>query len=284
MGNVSIRGASLFVKVIGSGYPLAIMHGGPGADHTTLMSLRPCADLFTLVFYDHRCNGRSVGADISSLTWENLAADADALRQALGFEKWAVLGHSLGGMVALEYALRYPEHLSHLVLLDTCGDLRWAQEKAPELLAQRGYSPDTVKMARRFLNGQIAPNEMMPALIKLASAYYPHGLSPWRLVQLMASGLGTKTRPEALIFGYGQSLRGWMVMDRLGEIKVPTLVMAGRDDFQFPPEHQAALAAGIPNSRLEIIERAGHNAHQERPAEVIRAVRDFVGAPNPTPG
>ena len=65
-------------------------------------------------------------------------------------------------------------------------------------------------------------------------------------------------------------------MDRLGEIAVPTLVMAGRDDFLFPPEHQVELAAGIPNARLRIIERAGHNAHDERPDEVIEAVTDFL--------
>jgi proline iminopeptidase len=90
-----------------------------------------------------------------------------------------------------------------------------------------------------------------------------------------------KSRPEALIFGYGQLLQGWTVMDRLGEIKVPTLVMAGRDDFQFPPEHQAILADRLPNARLEIIERAGHNAPSERPAEVIQAVRDFMAVANP---
>ena len=65
-------------------------------------------------------------------------------------------------------------------------------------------------------------------------------------------------------------------MDRLGEIRARTLVMAGRDDFLFPPEHQAQLAAGIPNARLRIIERAGHNPHDERPDEVMEAVRDFL--------
>ena len=65
-------------------------------------------------------------------------------------------------------------------------------------------------------------------------------------------------------------------MDRLGGIKVPTLVMAGRNDFLFPPEHQVELAAGIPNARLRIIERAGHNPHSERPAEVMEALRDFI--------
>jgi proline iminopeptidase len=269
------------VKVIGQGYPLAIMHGGPGGDHTTMLSLRPCADRFTLVFYDHRCNGRSTGAEVTSMTWENLTADADALRQTLGFDKWAVLGHSFGGMVALEYALRYPQSLSHLLLLDTCGDIRWAQEKAPEVLAQRGYSPDVVKTAQRFFNGQIAPNEMLPSLIKLGRAYYHH-LGPLELAHMMVSGLGARIRPEALIFGFSQSLRGWSIMDRLSEIRVPTLVVAGRDDFQFPPEHQTALAAGIPGAHLVIIERAGHNAHSERSTEVIRAIKDFMADVTPS--
>jgi proline iminopeptidase len=275
MTTMPIRGASLFVKVVGHGYPMVLMHGGPGADHTTLLPFRRCADRFTLVFYDHRCNGRSTGADVSSMTWENLAADADALRQALGFDKWAVLGHSFGGMVALEYALRYPQSLSHLMLLDTCGDIRWAQEKAPEFLAQRGYSADVVGTARRFLNGQITPGEMLPSLIKLGGAYNPH-TSLLQLLPMLVSGLRAKLRPEALIFGFGQSLRGWNVMDRLHEIQAPTLVLAGRDDFQFPPEHQEALATRIPNARLKIIERAGHNAHEERTAEVLRAIQDFM--------
>jgi proline iminopeptidase len=66
-------------------------------------------------------------------------------------------------------------------------------------------------------------------------------------------------------------------MDRLGEIRVPTLVAAGRDDFLFPPESQALLAAGIPGARLRIIERAGHNPQMERPTETLDAVADFLG-------
>ncbi len=277
MTTISLPGVSLFVEVAGHGYPLLLMHGGPGADHLTLASLRSCADQFTLVFYDHRCNGRSAGAPVSSMTWENLTADAEALRQALGFERWAVLGHSFGGMVALEYALRYPHSLSHLVLVDTCGDTWWVQHNAPEVLAKRGYSAATVRAARRFYNGQIAPHEMTPIMMKLASAYY-HRLTPWLLVHEMLMGLRIKPRPEALIFGFSQLFPGWTVMDRLGEIKMPALVVAGRDDFLLPPDHQAALAAGLANARLEFVERAGHNAPSERPADVVRAVRDFMAA------
>src|SRR6476619_4184293 len=104
MTMMAIRDLSLFVKVMGHGYPMLLMHGGPGLDYTTLSGFEPLADRFTLIFSDHRCNGHSTGA-VESMTWENLTADADALRETLGFDRWAVLGHSFGGMVALEYAL-----------------------------------------------------------------------------------------------------------------------------------------------------------------------------------
>src|SRR5512139_3581553 len=100
MTTMQIRDVSLFVKVIGQGSPLLLMHGGPGLDHTSLLPLEPLADQFTLIFYDHRCNGRSDGGDTTSMTWENLTADVEALRQELGYEQWAVLGHSFGGNVA----------------------------------------------------------------------------------------------------------------------------------------------------------------------------------------
>lgn len=275
MSIIPIRDVSLFVKVMGSGYPLLLMHGGPGLDHTSLLALRPCADQFTLIFYDHRGNGRSEGAEVSSMTWENLTADAEALRQELGFEKWAVLGHSFGGNVALEYALRYPQSLSHLILMDTGGDVRWVQQSGPEILAKRGYSPATVEAARRFFTGQLTPSDVASTGMKFAKAYY-YNDSLLALVRGVLTDLNLKMRPEAHVFGFGHLLSGWTVMDRLSEIKVPTLVMAGRHDFLYPPEHQAVLAGGIPNARLEFIERAGHEAPSERPAEVMRVMRSFL--------
>ena len=275
MAKIPIRDVSLFVKVTGDGNPLLVMHGGPGVDHTTMHSLKPCADRHTLVFYDHRCNGRSEGAEINSMTWENLTADADELRQKLGFDRWAVLGHSFGGMVALEYALRYPQHLSHLILIDTCADIRWAQEQAPEALAKRGYPNETVELARRFFNGKIEPKEMSQAMRKFGQAYY-YQLNLLTLAREILSGFRMKTRPEAPIFGFGQLLKGWTVMDRLGEITAPTLILAGRHDFQFPPEHQESLAAGIAHARLQIIEEAGHNVLSEKPKEINQEILSFL--------
>ncbi len=105
-GRIPIRDASLYVDVVGHGYPLLLMHGGPGADHWTLLPFRQLADQFTLIFYDHRCNGRS-----------------------------------FGGHVALEYALRYPGSLSHLVLVDNGGDSRWSRHNAVRATTRTRGSP-----------------------------------------------------------------------------------------------------------------------------------------------
>ncbi len=177
MTTIAIRDVSLFVKVVGHGYPLLLVHGGPSLDHTTLLSLQPLADQFTLIFYDHRCNSRSEGAEVSSMTLENLTADADALRQALGFDRWAVLGHSFGGNVALECALRYPRSLSRLILMNTGGDQWWVNHNAPEILAKRGYRARAVEAARRWFNGRIAPKEYIPTLMKFMTGCFYHCLS-----------------------------------------------------------------------------------------------------------
>ena len=178
-------------------------------------------------------------------------------------------------MVALEYALRYPQNLSHLLLVDTCGDARWVQENAPHILAQRGYSAAAVEGARRFFNGQLTPDKVFSTAMKFARAYNYRD-SRLTLIRQAIARPRPHMRPAAQIFGFGQLLPGWSVMDRLHEIEVPTLVMAGRHDFQFPPEHQAILADRLPNAQLELIERAGHNAPMERPAEVVECVKRFM--------
>jgi proline iminopeptidase len=280
-GKVPVRDVSLYVDVVGHGHPLLLMHGGPSADHWTMQSFRQCADQFTLIFYDHRCNGRSDGIPVSSMTWENLTADADALRERLGFERWAVLGHSFGGHVALEYALRYPDRLSHLVLLDTGGDSRWARQNAAAVLARRGHDPAKVALVRRWFRGELTPREYWRILMRIGDAYSSGPGWPLMAQYILHGGWRSKIRPEAFIFAGRHLLNGWSVLDRLGEITVPTLVIAGRDDFVFPPECQRELAAGIPHARMLLIDHAGHNPHDEQTADVMKAVRDFVSMPGP---
>lgn len=252
------------------------MHGGPGLDHWSLEPLRRLADRHTLIFYDHRCNGRSYGPPLPSMTFENLTADAEALRIKLGIERWSVLGHSFGGYVALEYALRHPERLDRLVLMDTAARSSWATENAAPLLVERGWSPERAEYVRRWFNGEFEPREMLPMTLRVIGAY-SYQPSLLGTVAQLAHGWRMKLRTDTFIYSGRHLLRGWSVMDRLGEITTPTLVLAGRSDFVFPPEAQAELATGIAGARLHLIDRAGHSPHVEQPSQVIEIINEFLG-------
>lgn len=273
---VRLRDVELFVDVVGRGEPLVLMHGGPSADLWTLGGFRRLADQFTLVFYDHRCNGRSTGVPVSSMTWDNLVEDAEALREYLGFESWSVLGHSFGGHVALEYALRHPDRVSRLVLVDTAADARWARDNAPDLLARRGFAADEVQLVRRWFHGEFTPREYLPIMWRISSAY--GGTAGLRGVarELAAGGWRSRIRPEALIQAGRDLMPGWSVVDRLGEIGVPTLVLAGSEDFVCPPDCQQELAEGISGSRLVIVDGAGHDPQDEQPGRVLPLVQSFL--------
>ncbi len=184
---------------------------------------------------------------------------------SLGINKWAVVGHSFGGMVALEYAIRFPQALTHLCILDSCGDGRVVRENTSRILKQRGFGKISIETAERFFSGQIGKNGLVKSLIILAKAYYskPSFGFPHR-------------NPIAFIHGFRELIPGWSIMSEAKRIEVPCLIMAGRDDFQFPPEDQRLLAAGIRGAELRIVEGAGHNAHIEKAKEVLSIVRSFL--------
>jgi len=234
-----------------------------------------CRDAFRLIFYDHRCNGRSTGADISSMTWENLTEDAEALRKVLGLDKWAVLGHSFGGMIALEYALRYPKSITHLVLMDSGAESTLLQRNAPAVLAQRGFSTEKVETARRLFNGELEARQVALAMVRLGRAYY-HNFGPLMQVRAAVNALKIRSKPEACVFGFQNLLRDWSIKEKLPGISVPVLLIAGREDFQFPPEYQVDMAKAFPNARCVIIEKASHNPLMEQPEKTMALIRAFI--------
>ncbi len=97
-----------------------VIHGGPGSDHSYYKPwLSPLTDVMQLVYIDHRGQGRSARGPRETYTLENNVEDLEALRDYLGLDKIVLLGASYGGMVALSYAVRYPENVSHLLAISS---------------------------------------------------------------------------------------------------------------------------------------------------------------------
>jgi proline iminopeptidase len=119
--------------------PIAfLLHGGPGGDHSGFKpAFSPLAERMQLIYVDHRGQGRSARGPQESYTLDNNVEDLEALRQYLGLGQVAVIGVSYGGMVALAYASRYPESVSHLIAVVTAPSYEFLA-RAQQIVAERG--------------------------------------------------------------------------------------------------------------------------------------------------
>lgn len=263
-----INGTTLYYRMVGEGAPCLVMHGGLGLDHHYMHPfLDRLGDELQLVYYDHRGNGRSGRPGTETLTHAQLAADADALAEHLGVNQVTVLGHSYGGVIALELALRHPERVSGLILMDTASNLQYGSEILEN--ARRKGATDAMMAV---LQGDSATDDATFARqLRTILPLYFHRFDAQVADDLMkdcvlsADGIV----PPAETAAYN-------VLPRLGEIAVPTLIVVGDDDFICPPSQARLLHGGIRGSRLEILEACGHLPHVEAPEAFFPAVRSWL--------
>jgi proline iminopeptidase len=268
----TINGTELFYIGTGTGIPCLVMHGGLGVDHTYLHPwLDPLGDRFRLVYYDHRGNGRSGRPALSTLTLSQLAADADALRYHLDVEQVAVLGHSFGGIVALEYALVYPHRLSHLILIGTTAAFDYGDEIVAKIQHKR--PPREVLAAWGQPPADDADNAEMLRFLKARAPLYFVRHDPALVDRLFGRTVFSATaskRGSELVEGYSR-------VPRLGEIETPTLVLTGREDFIAPPSQAERLGRGMPHAQVVIFEQSGHYPYVEEPDAFFAALRNWFG-------
>ena len=235
---------------------MLVMHGGLGFDHTYFRPwLDPLADRVRLVYYDHFGNGASPRPDDwSEMTHERLVDDADALADDLGLDTFVLLGHSYGGFLALEYALRHPERLSGLVLASTAPAMHHVEDSFV-LARERGHG-DLVETFRQSLASPPSDPEEMAELLR---AVLPLYFRKFRTDVGDSLVDGMRLSPGAFRQAFHVCLPGYDVRGRLAEIATPTLVLGGRWDWIAPPEHGSkVLAAEMPDAELRIFEESGH--------------------------
>lgn len=268
---VTINGSPLFTVTVGEGPPILLMHGGLGLSHDYL---RPYFDALAktnmLIYYDHFGNGRSGRPDdFSDLTFRRLVSDGIALMDHLKHDTFTLIGHSFGGFIAQQLAADSPERLKGLVLIDT--------------VPAFDYAP-TVK----------GPGDLMAAFGKLFSqpmADNADWQSTWgKVMQLyfrnynaaIGSMLDRSTVYEYRAWNAGSDLLGgFNMLEALPALRIPALVMAGRDDGITPPGPGAERIAGLmPNATLELFENAGHYPFIEQQEAFFTTLKDWLNTIN----
>ena len=278
-----IRDTEIYFDVEGSGLVvdgsrmrekpvMFVIHGGPGADHSSYKpGFSPLSQKVQLVYFDHRGQGRSSRGAKETYTLENNVEDMEALRQHLGLDKIVVLGSSYGGMVALSYAVRYPQNVSHLIVVATVPDFRFLQ-RAKEILAQRGTDEQNA-IAQRLWDGTFENEEQLREYFQVMAPMYSITHDPesrqkgWDRAILSA---------DAINVAFGGFLRSYNVLDQLHKITSPTLVIGGRHDWICPPEFSEEIAQAIPNADLRIFENSGHSVRADEPEALLDAIAGFL--------
>lgn len=270
--NLAGDNAEIFYETSGSGVPLMLMHGGLGPDHSYFRPwLDALGDLATLIYYDHRGGGRSSRlASFDGISHDTLASDADRLREHLGHDRMVLLGHSYGGMLALEYALRYPERLAGLVLCCTAPAWDYDDELL-ENSAARG-TEDTLA-ARDALHELPLPSDEVFGKLwdRIQPLYFhrPHAAAMREMHEKMTYSASAYHLSEILLADFNLD-------DRLPEIQTPTLIVVGADDWVTPMSQAIRMQRKLPNATTLVFEESGHYPFIEEHEKFTTSLADWL--------
>jgi proline iminopeptidase len=269
---VNLNGVQLYYERCGSGIPFLVMHGGLGLDHSYFRpGLDLLGDFFELYYYDHRGHGRSGPAPIETITYETLADDAEKLRKKLGYEKIGIIGHSAGGCVALHYAIRHPDHIRYLILLDTSPIFDYPAE-IMENIARKKPTPEILKA----LNAPSAKTaEEFQEQFRAYLPIYFHNFNSE--MQEKAQHIVENTIFTHEILNHQDSLmEKYNVCPYLKEIQTPTLILVGEDDAICPPSQANRMRKEITNSEIYVFPKCGHFPFLEKPKDFMAVIQTWI--------
>jgi proline iminopeptidase len=283
-GYIPVPGTELYFREVGSGPSLVILHGGPDFNHNYLLpELDRLSSAFRLIYYDQRGRGKSSrGVPPEAVNIQSEVDDLDRVRSHFGLNAIAVLGHSWGGLLAMEYATRHSERVSHLVLLNTApashADLlhfrqqRLAAEepilaKMRAIANTRDYSEGDIETDAQYYRAHFGTtlrrsDQLESVVRRLRSHFTPKDIVKARAIEdrLYAE---TWLSPE------------YDVLARLRKFDVLTLIIHGDNDL-VPLQCASNVAEALSGSRLVVLGKCGHFAYLEQPGAVLNAISDFV--------
>ncbi len=286
-GKIPFKGYETWYRVVGDGeapgkLPLLCLHGGPGAAHDYLEPLAAIASTGRrVIFYDQLGCSRSAIPEARPEMWtvDLYIEEVNAVRAALGLDHVHVLGQSWGGMLGMEYALTRPNGLESLTVASSPASMiQWVQE-AKRL---REDLPSDVQGA--LLKHEESGTFNDPQYLAAMQVFYDRHVcrivpNPDYVARSFASIV---VNPEVYHTMNGPSefhvigtLREWDIIDRLGEICVPTLVTSGRFD-EATPLIARTVHEGIAGSRWEMFEASSHMPHAEEPERYMAVLDSFL--------
>lgn len=276
---IEIDGAQIFLRLVGSGEPLIVVHGGPGMSHDYLAPqlIDLLANDYQLIFYDQRASGRSSGVeDTARLKISQFVRDLEMVRQQLKINRLNLLGHSFGGLLAMYYAISYPNNVNKLLLIDSSPaswELNFPYFR--KTIAERQTEADKKELSSIKGKEDFGTNpELMDNYMKIFFRVFFKNPS---LSQNLTLGIDEHWLSNYSVTGNSiwQDLGKYDIHDKLKYINASTLIMHG-DKSVISIEGAKAINRHIPDSKLVILKDVGHFPYIEDPKTFNEVVRKFL--------
>ncbi|MPY32135.1 alpha/beta hydrolase [Streptomyces adustus] len=273
-------GVRLWASGSGRGEPLVLCHGGPGLWDMFADAAGPLADLATVVRWDQRGCGRSERC-VGPWTAARFVADLDAVRRHFGFDRMALLGHSWGAQLALEYALAHPERVSALVYAAGTGigpDAGWRDAFTANFLARLGDRPGRLARWRELTDRPLRTGgqERERAVLQWSAEFADRERAP-ELAGRMADPWFAVN--DACNRALDRERRGRCgtteLYDACRALRVPVTILDGAHDIR-PRSAADSLERALPRVRRVTLTEAGHMLWTEDPAGFTEAVARAV--------
>jgi proline iminopeptidase len=262
-------GVSLFVEELGDGFPLVVLHGGPGMDHSMFRPyLDPLSDEFRVLYVDERGQGRSDRVDPASLSLEVFARDVDLLAESLELERFALLGHSFGAIISTWHAINLGTADAYVLSGggDSIEKLTADVAASLEAMGEAG-----VPIAQSWEDEKtVRTEEELHDLVRVQMPFQFAGKPP------VGYGEDMIVTPDVLRHFSNAGYGDFDYTPDLGRVTRPTLVVVGEEDRTTTTRAASVLHEGIEGSELVIIPGVGHMSFVEAQDAYLDAVRNFL--------
>ena len=266
MPRATIEGKSCFYQDLGNGYPILFGHSYLWSSKMWEPQIKELSKRFRCIVPDLWDHGGSDHLDKKETSIELLSNQGWKLMEHLGISEFAIIGLSVGGMWGAELAFKHPEAVKALVLMDTFLGSEPEQTKKKYF-----FLLDTLEKEKRFSNAlldQIVPLFFSPFTANSNPGLIHHFRNT--LAEIKQENIPGITSIGRAIFSRECKLNS------LSKLEQPTLFIVGKDDIPRPPMESQKMASYVLNSKVKVIEKAGHISNLEQPESVTAILEDFI--------